>query len=534
MLYSDLGIYLKGNGLQERADCPRCSHLHPEGQKNTLSINTQKQVWHCHRCEWSGGLPKIKYEVIKPAKSVKNDEMLDYFNERYISEKTLKDFKITSNIINVDGLKRKAIAFNYYIGNDLVNVKWRTKDKQFIQSKGGKRCLYNLKAIFNEYVVICEGEIDVLSYYEAGIEAVSVPNGASTNTDYLNEIYEILENKKIYLALDNDEAGKKLAETLSTRFDKNNLYLVDFYDCKDANEYLLKYGKNELKETINNAELYPDETIKIAQDYEYEMRNLLDNGYENGLKTGWGEFDKLFSFFTKKIMVVTGIPGSGKSTFIDELVLRLTLKNNIKAGVFSPENGERRIHLERLATQYLGKEFNQLTHDELSIFLNDIDDYFNFVEIDNPNFEKLKEKIEYLVRSKGIKIFVIDPYNTLQHSKRSDETETNYVGRFLNDLTLLAINLDLLVIVIAHPTKMRKADGQYEEPGLYNISDSANWYNKAFYGFIVHRLGMKTKVYAEKIKSKYMGKSRASVMFNFDIKTERYFSQFDKDEEIKK
>lgn len=533
MNYSDLGIYFKGNSIQERADCPKCSHLHPNGQKLTLSINTQKQVFNCHRCKWSGGLPKIKYEVITPTKTTKKDELIEYFEKRYISNETLEHFKITANIVNIGGERKKAIAFNYYIGNDLVNVKYRTKDKQFIQHKGGKRCLYNLNAIFNNEVVICEGEIDVLSFYEAGIDAVSVPNGASSNTDYLNEVYEYLEGKKIYLAIDNDEAGNNLRNALSTRFDKSNLYLVDFHDCKDANEYLLKYGKIELGNTITNAELYPDEAIKTALDYEIEMRELLDYGYENGLKTGWYEIDENWSWFTKKIAIFTGVPGSGKSTFIDELSLRLSFLNNVKVGVFSPENGERRIHLERLATQYIGKPFKEFTHDELSLFLNNIDDKFHFIEIENPNFEKLKEKVEYLVRSKGIKILIVDPYNTLTHSKRSDESDTSYVGRFLNEMTLLAINYDLLIFIVAHPTKMMKKDGHYEEPGLYNISDSANWYNKAMYGFIVHRYGHQTKIRAEKIKSKYMGFDRKSVLMNFDLKTEKYSSIHNKDKEIK-
>lgn len=534
MTLYDLGIIVKGNSIEERCNCPKCSHQHPEGQKNTLSVNTQKQVWHCHRCNWSGGIPTIKYEKIEPIRAVENNELNIYFEKRGITGKTLKDFNITTNIVKIEGKNRKAIAFNYYIGNDLVNVKWRTTDKKFSQSKGGKRTLYNLKAIFEDKVIICEGEIDVLSYYEAGLNAVSVPNGASTNTSYLNEIYELLQDKKIYLALDNDEAGDKLGKELSTRFDKNNLYIVNFYDCKDANEFLLKYGKIELAKTIEDAILYPDESIKIAVDYELEMRDLLENGYEDGFKTGWSDFDEKITFYTKKLMIVTGIPSSGKSTFTDELILRLCMKNDIKAGLFSPENGERRIHLERLTTQYLGKPFNNLSQDDLTKFFYDIDDSLNFIEIENPDFEKLKEKIEYLVRAKGIKIFLIDPYNTLQHSKRSDESETNYVGRFLNELTLLCINLDLLIIVVAHPTKMRKIDGVFEMPNLYSISDSANWYNKAFYGVVVHREGDLTNISLEKIKSKYMGKGRSKIKFGFNLETEKYSSLYGKDLEIMK
>ena len=100
--------------------------------------------------------------------------------------------------------------------------------------------------------------MDVLAYHEAGItNVISVPNGATlnhNNLDYLDNCIDYFEDKtKIILAVDADEPGQMLKQEFVRRLGAENCYLVDFQDCKDANEYLVKYGKKELRDAIHNA-----------------------------------------------------------------------------------------------------------------------------------------------------------------------------------------------------------------------------------------------------------------------------------------
>jgi twinkle protein len=518
---NEFGIYPNGTSGDVRSECPQCSKEHPNGQKLTLSVNIEKQVWKCFRCGWSGGIPKIKYEKLEVSQKNATKTIYDFFEARGISPKIVQEFGIKQEIKTIEGKPKKVIAFNYFIGNDIVNVKYRTSDKNFLQHKGGKRTLYNFNGIFKDYIIICEGEIDVLSFAESGLNAVSVPS-ANTNIDFLNEIKYLLKDKKIYLALDKDEAGYKTEIEIVKLLGLDNLYLIEFFDCKDANQFLIEYGKEELKMRFELAEPYPDEEISKASDYIDEVKDLLLNGYANGFKTGLYEIDNSSTWYKGRVAVITGVPGSGKSTFCDELILRLSLKNNLKTLIFSSENGERKIHLERFITQYYDKENNEITEKEIETFLEIADKHFNFLEIDNPSIEYIFEKFEQQIKHKKFDILVIDPYNTLEHKRPRDLSLTEYVGEFLNKCLLFARKYDILLFIIAHPKKMQKKGEFISEPSLYDISDSANWYNKCEYGVVVHRFGDgKSKIQFAKFKNKYMGRAGFK-MIDFNPKTETF------------
>jgi hypothetical protein len=69
-----------------------------------------------------------------------------------------------------------------------------------------------------------------------------------------------------------------------------------------------------------------------------------------------------------------------------------------------------------------------------------------------------------------------------------DESETEYIGRAIRTLKRFAKAFQVHICVVAHPTKsVKDGDGNYKMPTLYDINGSANWYNKADLGVIVHR-----------------------------------------------
>ena len=174
------------------------------------------------------------------------------------------------------GKVENTIKFNYLIGDEVINIKYRDGHKHFKLYKGAEKVFYNLNSIVGyDTCIIVEGEMDVLSYHEAGIpNVISVPNGATlnhNNLDYLDNCIDYFEDKeKIILAVDADEGGIALQTELIRRLGAETCYLTNFVDCKDANEYLLKYGKEDLAKTISECRPVPLENVTTFKDIEHE------------------------------------------------------------------------------------------------------------------------------------------------------------------------------------------------------------------------------------------------------------------------
>ncbi|MEM7373898.1 MAG: toprim domain-containing protein [Bacteroidota bacterium] len=160
-----------------------------------------------------------------------------------------------------------AICFDYYVGEKIVNTKYRNLEKAFSQKKGGMQVLYGINDIVDwkreklkwTHVIIVEGEMDKLALEVAGfMNVVSIPLGAgkgAKNRQYLLHAQKYLDQaEKIILAVDNDEAGTELQCELLTHFPQEKCWIVDWPEgCKDANDVLTKHGTWKLQSTIKYA-----------------------------------------------------------------------------------------------------------------------------------------------------------------------------------------------------------------------------------------------------------------------------------------
>ena len=172
--------------------------------------------------------------------------MLKWFETRGISPETLLDCQVTqgSEWMPQTGKTENTIKFQYFMGDQLINVKYRDGRKNFKLYKGAEKVFYNINSIVGyDNCIITEGEMDVLAFHEAGVtNVVSVPNGATltnNNLDYLDNCIDYFEDKeKVIIAVDKDEAGQMLQQELVRRLGAEVCFLVDFDECKDANEYL--------------------------------------------------------------------------------------------------------------------------------------------------------------------------------------------------------------------------------------------------------------------------------------------------------
>lgn len=193
-----------------------------------------------------------------------------------------------------------------------------------------------------------------------------------------------------------------------------------------------------------------------------------------------------------------------------------------KAAYFTPENYPLKYHYAKIHEKFSGFKFRKETDktDFQTIYEHIKDNFFYILNEKDLTIESIMKSARSYVKQKGIKILVIDPYNKLDHQLKQGENETQYVSRFLDVLTNFARFNNVLVFLIAHPTKMQNN----EVPTLYNISGSANFYNKTDYGFTVHRqrddngsMNNSVQVHWQKIKFKHLGTQGVSELdYNFN------------------
>ena len=536
--------------------CPLCSaDRKPINQKKKCaSYDWDRGLGTCHNChevfqlhtfKRKGGSDKIYNKPKQIANPLLSDKVIKWFEKRGISNNTLVKMKITEGkeFMPQTGKEENTIQFNYFINNELINIKYRDGKKNFKLVKGAEKIFYNIDStIGHKYVVIVEGEIDALSFIDAGINSVvSVPNGATitgTNLDYLDSCIDYFEGKeKIIIAVDKDEAGENLRQELIRRLGAEACYTVDFGDYKDANEFLVGNGRDMLSSLIDDASPVPIENVLTLKDIDDELQEFIHEGFKPGYQIGLDNFDNIFSTYTGQFITVTGVPSSGKSDFVDRMVVGYNIKYGWKTAFASPENKPTFLHAHKLIRK-IGNWMPEKTDigtskwNEVTEIVND---NFFFIEHERYDLDAVLNKGAQLVKRKGIKCLVIDPYNKIKMDGASNMSIPDATMEYLTRIEAFAKKYDVLVIVVAHPTKMyKKEDGTIDEPNMYNIKGGGEWYDASYHGLLVHRdYNKKTvKVKVLKVKFQNLGENQAEAHFKWDHISGNYIPVLDPSNEI--
>lgn len=554
-LLEELGINLKNKSAgTHKLTCPKCSDTRKNKKDPCLSVNIDEGWYKCHHpdCNWSGkvyqGPTKIeKKEFVRPVERLEklSKGLIDFFEtKRKISNNTLLRFKITEGKEWMPKAQAvtSAICFNYYRNDQLVNIKFRGNNKDFKMEKDAELIFYNLDALkYETECAIVEGEIDCMSFHESGIyNSISVPNGASKGNqrlEYLDNCWDSFKNmKKIVLATDGDDAGIQLRDELARRLGYERCYRVSYPDgCKDTNEVLVKLGPDAVKKLYAEAEEWPMEGIIEVIDMIDDVIDFYENGYPNGYPVPIAGMYNKFQLMLGQMTTVTGIPGSGKSEFVDAIAVSMSETYDWRWGVLSLENHPASLHVTKLLQKYTKKSFavrknpeHRIARGELGRALDFINDHFFFMKIDECDISipGIIAKLKELVLRKGIKGFIIDPWNKIRHPKQ----DLDYIRDALNQLIHAAQVNGIHLILVAHPYKMVKvkvAGGKekYPVPTLYSISGSADFYNMTDNGLSIYRdfeTGV-VDVYRQKIRFDWLGEVGFS-SYTYDKETRQYFS----------
>ena len=535
-------------GLEEgkkQGICPLCSHTRkPKNQKaKCSSYDWERGLGTCHNCNTTFQLHTYQRkgasnkDYVRPSiditdYNIPRTKVAEWFKSRGISEDTLINLQVGegSEYMPQTGKKENTIHFTYYVGDQLINIKYRDGRKNFKLYKGAEKVFYNINSIVGyDNCIITEGEMDVLALHEAGVKnAISVPNGATlshNNLDYLDNCIDYFEDKtKIILAVDTDDPGLALRAELVRRLGAEVCFLVDFEDCKDANEYLIKHGKEKLRQAVKQARPYPLENVTTFKDIENDVTDFVKNGFKAGYQIGLSNFDQIFSTYTGQFITVTGIPSSGKSDFVDQMVVGYNKNYNWKTAFASPENAPNYLHAHKLMRKVWG---DMPSRDDIGSakwkeVANHVNDNFFFIDMEKYTLESVLRKGAELVKRKGIKCLVIDPFNKVRDRNASSLDVNIYTMEYLTKIETFAKKYDVLVFIVAHPTKMYKtSDGKIEEPNMYNIKGGGEWYDASYHGLLVHRdYELKnTKVKVLKVKFQNLGENGAEAFFTWEPKS---------------
>lgn len=561
--FGDHGIILPvGASGEVYTTCPRCSSERKKKSAKCLSVNVDKNCWLCHHCGWAGGLNSrseylpshwAKPTYRKPEPDLANrtelpDEAVKWFRSRGITQEVLIRNRIgygSEYMPQAEG-HENVIVFPYFRGEELINCKYRSGRKHFKQIPGCEQILWGLNDVADaETWIWCEGEMDKLSLEVAGYQnVVSVPNGApnrntkdySSKFDFLMSDAGAIQNAKTHIiAVDADENGQVLESELIRRLGREKCRIVRWpRDCKDANDTLQMAGPGIVKHCIDNARELPVEGVLSATDVYADVLKLYEHGMEGGVATGFGFLDELFTVRPGEMTIVTGIPNSGKSNWVDALLVNLAKLHGWRSALFSPENQPIADHVSRCCEKYLEKPFrdglsSRMDQDELQEAMNWVNDHFSFILPEDDSDWTLGYVLDaarQLVYRNGIRCLVIDPWNEMEHERPANQTETEYVGSALKKIRQFARTNGVHVFVVAHPAKLYKdKNGNYPVPSPYDISGSAHWRNKAdncitIWRDFSDRAGV-VEIHIQKVRFRQVGKIGACRAF-YQFKTGHY------------
>ena len=501
-----------GNELQFKY-CPYCKGGEHR-DVNTFSINLNTGTWNCKRgsCEQKGNMIKLAQDfedfslgedgiddyylkrdrfkkfIHRPIES--KDIAVEYMKSRGIPEEITRKYEIT---MEKDSDKIMVFPFVDEKGEYIRYIKYRnikfqkgvdkgkewcnTNDKDDPDDKPRKPILFGMNHcnFENHTLVMTEGQIDSLSCAAAGIEnAVSVPLGKNGFT-WVPYCFNFMGRFNELIVFGDYENGEiSLLDGMKTRFHGiiKHVRPEDYKECKDANEILMKYGPEAIRNCINNAVAIPVPYLKQGKDI--QKMSLDDRDY---MLTGIKELDEKCRFYFGELIILTGAAGEGKSTMASQWVSK-AMDQGYNSMIYSGEMQDWMVK-NWLDMQIAGKhnlnDHNDLTQETYQRIINSemYGRYYVYEAPDDGNQETLIKTIKDSIQQYGTRFIVIDNLMTVldcDDHMELNEAQTAYTRR----LAKIAQDSDVIIVLIVHPRKSSVTTFSNDD-----IAGSSNIVNRA-------------------------------------------------------
>lgn len=481
-----------------------------------------------------------------------------YFEQRKISRETLDALDVRQD-------SEGNAVFNYYDTNDVLTmVKYKPSHKV---QHGQAKCwcqqnsdtaplLFNMNRInVNSPLLICEGEPDCLSAIEAGFKnAVSVPLGSS-NLHWIDENLEWLDQfESIIICADNDDAGVKMQKECVPRLGSWRTKVVDIPAIpigntgrvtKDLNEILYVCDKDKVLELILDAKDSPVPSVADLSDVEPTEYEDVD-GVTTGLKA---IDDELMRLFFGTLTIVSGQPGSGKSSLLTQLACN-SLNNDISTWLFSGElpNGVEKSWFNYIfagprnitdAISRRGNPYKKISPTTLAEINKTYKGRWHIYRDDYDNtLDKLIASMTDTVRKYGARCLILDNFMCIDTETSEEElrSQTDTIKKLIE----FAKKYQVAVILVCHPRKMDAGTNV----GIYDIAGTSNIVNLAHRTIGLRRVTdaerenaakysekrrqlLKYDVIVTVVKDRMFGRQNIDVGLYYDPASRRFFSDMD-------
>jgi len=526
-----------------RVACPYCSAERRKSNQKDMTLTRKPDgavVFHCHHCQTSGSVQPQQERILSavPNPTIVSNKLQDqhyaWLATRGISHTTADKMKLfaSEKYFGKLGKTADAIGFPYYRKGALVAAKYRSfPEKDFTQDSGGAHDFFGIDLVKNDQpLIIVEGEIDCLTLIELGFDnVVSVPSGAPIKVAdgkvlpsedkkfaYVWNAREVLDAVPyVILATDQDTAGQALAEELARRIGKEKCRLAKF-EKKDLNEVMLD-DPTRVGELLASAAPYPVSGISDAGTFYERLNELYTKGTGKGFSTGYQSVDEIYTVAPAQLTVVTGYPSSGKSNFVDQIMVNLAQAHDWKFAVCSFEN-QPEIHISRLMEIYTRKRFfdgrDRMSEQDKETAFKFVKDHFLFIDTNGEEpstLESILDRARVAVKRMGVRGLVIDPYNYIE-LPRGDGTETAAISDMLTRVQKFCKAHDVHTWFVAHPSKITRQGTEQPRPDGMSIAGSMAWWAKTDCGLTVHRKDHHVEIAVWKCRYRWVGTQGETTM----------------------
>ena len=342
----------------------------------------------------------------------------------------------------------------------------------------------------NDTLILTEGQIDSLSVAEAfdgNINAASVPTGCNGFT-WVPYCWDFLSKFKTLIVFgDHEKDHITLLDEMQKRF-KGTVKHVrpeDYQDCKDANELLLKHGKQAVVDAVERAVIVQNKRIKKLS--EVQAKNMSE---VPGINTGIAQLDKLLGgFYYGQLIILTGERGLGKSTLGSQFIVN-AIDQGVTTFCYSGELMDWMFQswLDRQCAgrNYInttkgprGEDVHLIDAVALELIHKWYDEYCfiydnSVVNSDEDENETILDTIETAVKQYGCRMLMIDNLMTAIADDLSSDLYRQQ-SAFVRRLAEMAKRYDVIILLIVHPRKRTgKTFDNDEVAGSSNITNLAD------------------------------------------------------------
>lgn len=426
---------------------------HFEAKKKTFSRPTKKGVKKANHC----------YE---------------YLASRGITRETAEIFRVSDAVVWYHDENREipAIAFPYIRNGELLQIK-----RIGVERPGGKKlimaeadcepCLFGWHALDKNtrLVVLCEGEIDCMSYAQMGFPALSVPfgGGKGAKQQWIEYEYHNLDRfDEIWLSLDNDDVGREAAKEIARRLGEHRCRLVEL-PHKDINECVMSgMDSDAVFQCIERAKYFDPEELCSAGDLLQETIDSFEQRDIGLFSSPWTSLNRNFKFRAGELTLVNGVNGHGKSELVGHIVVK-AMSQGVRACIASlelkPGKMLARLTRQTICTASPKREEIIMTNEWFS------DRLWVFKLTGTAKTGRLLDIFAYARRRYGIELFVID------NLAKCGLDEDDYTGQkdFIDALCDFKNEHNCHVLLVTHSRKTNEATptGKMDVKGTGALTD---------------------------------------------------------------